>query len=128
MKETLKSEDLTTAERELVEGSIRNIKRYSNIGKGVVLAGFVILPDWKKPAPILRQQVPMAVAAVLGCFGIDYLIQDYYWKQTEPVVKRVTGYNGEMYINPESMKSMKEMYKAKNKANAAPGTAEEDLL
>lgn len=59
----------------------------------------------------------MAAVAVLGCTGIDYAVREYFWKQNEEVVKRITGFNGEVYLSSEGMKSMKQMYKSRGNAD-----------
>jgi hypothetical protein len=58
------------------------------------LTGFVFIPDWKKPAPIHTRHIPMAIAAVLGCFAIDHFVRRHFWNLNEAVVKRITGFNG----------------------------------
>lgn len=100
MKETLKSSELTPEERQKLEASIKNDRTFSMVAKGVLVAGFVLIPNWKVQTPIYKRHIPLAVVAVLGCSAIDHFVRDYFWSQNEAVVKRVTGYNGEIYINP----------------------------
>lgn len=58
----------------------------------------------------------MAFVALFGAFGLDYFISEHYWKKNEKVVKRITGFNGEVYVSGEAMKNMRSMYKAKQNA------------
>lgn len=98
------------------------------LGGKIAFVGLLLLPfDWKKNPGYLVRELPLALAALGGCLGIDRLVESYVWKPNEALVKRVTGFNGEMFVNPDSLNNMKEMYKIR-KAKQEDLTIETDSL
>jgi len=72
--------------------------------------------NWKKPAPITRRELPLALGAIAISALSDFAVMDYVWKQHEAEVVRLTGYKNGIYVSPERLKAMR------SKMNIAPAT------
>jgi hypothetical protein len=128
LKAAALSQDLTPEEKSQLTESLRQYKVYRSGGKCAFLFSLVFAFDWKKNPGYFVRELPVAIAAVAGCLAINKLAENYVWKGNEELVRRVTGFNGEMFVSAESMKDMKEMYKVRKAKQEELTVQDADLI
>ena len=77
------------------------------ITKGSIILGIVLGGNGKKPVPMTRRELPLAVTAIALSAVSDYFVVEWVWNQHEQDVVKLTGFKNGIFISPDRMKAMR---------------------